>query len=184
MLEGENNHIKQAQKGNSEGFGALYDHYMAPIYRFILMKVSSRQEAEDLAHDVFMSAWQNIHSYTPQGHPFSSWLYQIARNKVIDHYRLKKPTADIENIDSSFIKVLDASEQNIDFGFNLVKVRQAITKLTPDQQDVVIMRFIEDLTHQEIAAALERSEGAVRLLQHRAINNLKSLLEESESKDV
>ena len=90
MLESEKVYIKKAKSGNQEAFGALYDHYLPSIYRFILLKVSNRAEAEDLSHEVFLSAWKNIPGYKDKGFPFSSWLYQIARNAVIDFYRTSK----------------------------------------------------------------------------------------------
>jgi RNA polymerase sigma-70 factor, ECF subfamily len=176
MLEGENNLIRGAQKGKAKDFGTLYDHYMPPIYRFVFMKLSHKQEAEDLTHDVFVSAWNNINSYSPQGHPFSSWLYQIARNKVIDYYRLKKPISSIDNVAEENFKLVNNIDLAIDLELDTEIVKKSINQLTPDQQDVIIMRFIEDLTHPEIAAALNKTEGAVRLLQHRAINNLKNIL--------
>jgi len=101
MLDGEYKVIKGAQKGNSESFGILYDHYSHQIYRFILMRVSHKQEAEDLTHEVFLNAWQNIDNYDYRGLPFSSWLYRIARNRVIDHYRTKKEVVSIDNVDEN-----------------------------------------------------------------------------------
>ena len=101
MLEGEENLIKGASRGNTNDFDTLYSHYVAPIYRFIYMKVTHRQEAEDLTHEVFLSAWQNITRYKSRGFPFSSWLYQIARNRVIDHYRLRKPNVGLDSIESN-----------------------------------------------------------------------------------
>ena len=184
MLEGEDKLIKGSQTGKSADFGQIYDHYLPQIYRFVLMKVGHKQEAEDLVHEVFISAWQNISSYLPRGFPFSSWLYQIARNKVIDFYRVKKTTVAIEMVDESLFKIIDAVEKNLDTDMDLKRVSQAIIKLTPDQQDVVLMRFVEDLSHQEISAALDKSEGAIRLLQHRAINNLKNILEKDDGGQI
>jgi len=176
MLEGEEKLIKSIQGGETHLFGQLYDHYLPKIYRFVLLKVGQKEESEDIVHDVFINAWQNLGTYSSKGFPFSSWLYHIARNKVIDYYRLKKPTTHLEDLDDSFVKVASNAEKLFDINLDLEKVKSAIQKLTPEQQDVVIMKFVEDLTHQEIAAALNKSEGAVRLLQHRAINNLKNLL--------
>src|SRR3989338_53376 len=176
MLEGEEKLIKSIQGGETHLFCQLYDHYLPKIYRFVLLKVGQKEESEDIVHDVFINAWQNLGTYSSKGFPFSSWLYQIARNKVIDYYRLKKPTAHLEDLDDGFVKVASNDEKLFDINLDLERVKSAIQKLTPEQQDVVIMKFVEDLTHQEIAAALNKSEGAVRLLQHRAINNLKNLL--------
>ena len=81
--------IKQAKNGDQASFGALYDNYIKQIFRFVVLKVSSREEAEDIVHDVFLSAWQNMPNYQHRGFPFSSWLYQISRNKIIDYYALR-----------------------------------------------------------------------------------------------
>ena len=87
MLDGEQSYVNSAIRGDSSAFGVLYDHYQPMIYRFVAVKVGRREEAEDITHQVFLSAWQNIKRYEHRGHPFSSWLYRIARNQVVDHYR-------------------------------------------------------------------------------------------------
>jgi len=176
MLEGEQNLIKKAKEGDQASFGQLYDHYIAPLYRFVLMKVNDKAEAEDLTHEVFLSSWQNLKGYKFQGFPFSSWLYQIARNKVIDFYRTKKAYVSFENLDEDLLKVVGVSETNLEVTLAVETVKKALTKLTPEQQDVIAMKFIEDLSNDEIARNLGKSEGAVRLLQHRAISNLKEIL--------
>lgn len=176
MLDGEQNLIRRAKRGEKEPFGQLYDHYIAQIYRFILMKTNNKVEAEDLTHEVFLSAWQNLQSYKFQGFPFSSWLYQIARNKVIDYYRTKKSHTSLENLDENILQVVGVVENRLDKVLEIEKVREAISQLGSEQQDVIIMKFVEDLSNEEIANALGKSEGAVRLIQHRAINNLKELI--------
>src|SRR3984885_16080132 len=102
MIDGEEKLIKQAVRGVSSAFGPLYDHYQPMIYRFVLVKVGRREDAEDITHQVFMSAWQNIRGYKHRGHPFSSWLYQIARNQVVDHYRAKKSETSLEKMDPEY----------------------------------------------------------------------------------
>ncbi len=140
------------------------------------MKVAHREEAEDLTHEVFLLAWQNLYRYQERGFPFSSWLYQIARNKVIDHYRLKKSNISLDEVHVDLVKVESRIEADLDHRFSIEQIRRALGELTHDQQDVLLMKFMEDLSHQEIAAALEKSEGAVRLIQHRALNELKRIL--------
>ncbi len=176
MIEGEENLITEAKQGSAASFGKLYDHYIAPIYRFIYMKVTNRHEAEDLTHEVFLSAWQNLYRYRPQGFPFSSWLYQIARNRVIDHYRLRKNNVSIEGLDVDIVSAVSSVEHTLDDDLSLRHVRSAMQRLNHDQQDVVLMKFMQDLSHGEIAKIMGRSEGAVRLIQHRAISELKRLL--------
>lgn len=176
MLENEAHIINQAQRGNSEYFGLLYDHYLTPIYRFVFLKVSTKAETEDLVHEIFLSAWKNIEDYDHLGFPFSSWLYQIARHKVIDYYRTKKNNLDIENISEENLKVANVVESELDKSLDLNRVKDAIKQLGEDQQNVLIMRFIEDLSYSEISAVLDKSEGAIRLIQHRAIQNLKQII--------
>ena len=176
MLDNELNIINQAQKGNPEHFGLLYDHYLPQIYRFVFLKVSNKAETQDLVHDVFLSAWKNIDNFNHQGFPFSSWLYQIARHKVIDYYRTKKVNLAIENVDEDYFKVNSAIESELDKKADMEVVKRAIGQLSEDQQNVLIMRFVEDLSYQEIALTLQKSEGAIRLIQHRAIQNLKKIV--------
>ena len=174
MLEGEQLHIKKAKKGHKGSFGQLYDHYLPQIYRFILLKVNSKSEAEDLTHEVFLSAWQNIHNYRYEGFPFSSWLYQIAKNAVIDFYRTSKKNIRIENVGENILEA-KADSEGLNNILEIEKIKKCIFLLKPDYQDVLIMRFIEDLSPEEIASSLNKSEGAVRLIQHRAIKELKSI---------
>lgn len=176
MLEAEKDIVLAAQKGDALSFGRLYDHYVKPIYRFIAVKVSVRQEAEDLTHEVFLAAWQKLPSFTFQGFPFSSWLYRIARNRVIDHYRTKKQHADIGEVDEKLLGVIDSHEAGVDSALTLRKVYGAMKELTADQQDVLLLRFVDDLSPKEIAEVLDKSEGSVRIIQHRAIEALKKKL--------
>ena len=176
MIDGEEKLIKQAVRGISSGFGALYDHYQPMIYRFVFIKVGRREDAEDITHQVFLSAWQNIKNYKDLGHPFSSWLYQIARNQVIDHYRARKNDVSIEKIDPEYFIIPATVNFDLSQKFEIEKVQVALQKLKPEYQDVVIMRFVEDLPLKEVAAAIKKTEGAVKLIQHRAIQELKKLL--------
>src|SRR3989344_4062244 len=102
MLDGEHIVIKRAIKGEASAFGLLYDHYEPMIYRFILIKVSHREEAEDLTHQVFLHAWRSIPSYQDLGFPFSSWLYRMARNQVIDFYRARKEQQSFEELSEEY----------------------------------------------------------------------------------
>lgn len=179
MLENEWQIIKQARQGSAEHFGILYDHYIAPIYRFIFLKVSDKAAAEDITHEVFLRAWQNIGSYNDQGHPFSSWLYQIARNKVIDYYRTKRNNVSLENIAEDSIQVAPAIAENLDLQSSFQQVKAAISQLNEEQQNVIILRFIEEKSSSEIAEIIGKSEGAVRIIQHRALNKLRELLQSS-----
>ncbi len=176
MIDGEEKLIKDAIRGASSAFGTLYDHYQPMIYRFILVKVGSREEAEDITHQVFLSAWQNVRTYKHRGHPFSSWLYQIARNQVIDHYRAKKSDVSLDVIDPEYFVATSSITSDLMMKLEVEKVRHAVETLKPDYQDVIIMRFIEDISLKETATIMGKTEGAVKLIQHRAIKELQKLL--------
>ena len=181
MLDGEEKLIRDAVKGKSSAFAPLYDHYQPMIYRFVFVKVGRREDAEDITHQVFLSAWQNIVNYKHRGHPFSSWLYQIARNQVVDHYRAKKSEVSLEKMDPDYFVAPAIAHFDLVTKLEMEKVRAAITKLKPEYQDVVILRFIEDLPLKEAAQAMEKSEGAVKLMQHRAVKELQRMLGEQEN---
>ena len=176
MLDGEKTIIARAIKGEASAFGLLYDHYQAQIYRFVFMKVGHREEAEDLTHQVFLHAWQNIFSYKDYGFPFSSWLYRMARNQVIDSYRTRREHYRLDEMEENYDLVSQEIEKIAILNFELEEIREAILKLKPEYQDVIIMRFIEDLAPKEVALAIGKSEGAVKLIQHRAIKKLKDSL--------
>ena len=182
MLEDEKQLVEQAKQGIASSFGDLYDHYVGPIYRFILLKVSSSEEAQDLTHDVFMRAWRTLPSFEHRGLPFSSWLYRIARNRVIDHYRTKKSNANLDDfLETSNENFIEAAkvETELDLDITLEQVKGALQSLTDEQQDVITMRFVQDLEIKEIAKILDKREGTVRIIQHRALEKLKKIFHEA-----
>lgn len=178
MLDGEEKSIiERAIRGDASAFGLLYDRYHGQIYRFVYLKVSHREEAEDITHHVFLNAWQTMPAYKDKGFPFSSLLYQIARNKVIDHYRTKKTSIDIEDLNEAEVPHQEtALEDTIHTQFQMETVKNALKQLKQDYQDIIIMRYIEELTPSEVARIMKKPEATVRVLQHRAIKQLKALL--------
>jgi RNA polymerase sigma-70 factor (ECF subfamily) len=177
MADGEEKDlIERAIMGESSAFGSLYDKYQPNIYRFVLIKVGRREDAEDITHQAFLHAWQHIRTYTHRGFPFSSWLYRIARNKVIDHYRTRGREPYLEELDAESFVEETSLHVTLDVRMTLARVHRALKHLKGDQQDVIVMRFVEDLSVKETAAALGKSEGAIKLIQHRAIKELKNVL--------
>lgn len=176
--------IERAKSGDAEAFGAIYDAHVTRIYRFVLLKLGNPGDAEDLTHEVFLAAWRTIRTYEARnGIRLTSWLYRIAGNRVIDHYRSEKRnisldeliagnTLPIELVSSGGANLVKALSHKMD----LQEVMGAVQDLTGDQQDVIIMRFIEDLTPDEVGAAIGKSAAAVRLIQHRALEKLKGAL--------
>ncbi|MFA5052693.1 MAG: sigma-70 family RNA polymerase sigma factor [Parcubacteria group bacterium] len=178
MLEDERKLILEAKGGEAEAFGRLYDFYLPAIYRFILLKVGQREEAEDLAHQVFLKAWQNISGFSEKGLPFSSWLYRIARNLIIDRYRRTKP---VISIDEEFVSeklIFRPDISDIDDRKDIARIMASLHELKDIERDVIIMRFIEDLSVKEVSETINKSEGAVKLIQHRALQKIRTILNE------
>lgn len=176
-LDGEEKkNILNAINGEASAFGFLYNKYQPKIYRFIYFKVGHREEAEDLCHQVFLSAWQNITNYKHRGFSFSAWIYSIARNKIIDYYRLKKNFSDIEIEEVEAISGENPG-RNFDSLVEKENLKKAIRRLLPDEQDIIILRFIEDTNLKETAKILNKSEISIRVKQHRAIKKLRKILD-------
>ncbi len=165
--------ILHAKQGSEQAFGQLYELYFEKIFKFIFYRVSHKEIAEDLTEDVFIKAWTSIRSVKEDS--FSGWLYQIAKNKVIDYYRQKKTMVDLDEIEN----ILE-SDQNLNEDANTVIERkvfmEALKLLTPEQQIIIKLKFIEDMDNFEIAELISKSEGSIRVVQHRAIQKLQELI--------
>jgi len=167
--------IEKAKNRDPEAFGLLYDQYLPAIYRFILLKISDKVTTEDLAHQVFLNAWQNIENYKTQGFPFSSWLYRIAHNAVIDYYRTEKKHFNLESVEE--MAASNNLEGKIDQEFELKLIKTAIKELSSEHQSIIIMKFVEGLTNKEIAVALGKSEGSIKVAQHRSLKIIKKIID-------
>ena len=168
--------INKAIGGDGYAFGRLYDMNVDRVYRHIYYRVSNTADAEDLTQQVFIKAWQAIGRYKKTASPFLAWLIKISHNLVIDFYRAKKPET---NIDFNIVATKPETDPAhlAEAHFNQQEIRQAIDKLHSDQQQVILMRFIEDFSYAEIAASLGKSEGAVRVTLHRGLARLRKIME-------
>jgi RNA polymerase sigma-70 factor (ECF subfamily) len=162
--------VVQAVKGDSDAFGVLYIRYMDPIYRYIFFRIGEELEAEDLTEEVFVRAWEALPSYQIGEYPFTSWLYRIAHNLIIDHHRKRKPekVVDLDLYHSSG----QSHEDRLVAKQDAARLADAIQLLDDEEQQVLILRFIEGLSHREVALAIGKSEGASRIIQHRALTAL------------
>ena len=167
--------LTQAKNGQESAFAEIYDLYFKKIYRFIFFRVSHKEVAEDLAEEVFLKAFSKINSIN-KNRSFEGWLYQIARNLVIDYYRQKKTTVSLEEIEN-----IVEYESNLVDTINLDQQQKTLLKLikelTSEQQVIIKLKFFEDLDNEEIAEALQKSEGSIRVIQHRAITKLQELIQ-------
>ena len=168
-----------AKAGDAEAFGQLYETYLDRIYRYIYFRVTDEQTAEDLISQVFTKAWENLDRYQPSGRPFIAWLYTIAHNTVIDHYRTRKETVAIENT-VSLASDAPSPDEQVELHFEAENLRSALRTLTPEQEQVVVLKFIGGMTTDEIAVQLDKSAGAIRALQMRALQALAKQMEKDE----
>jgi RNA polymerase sigma-70 factor (ECF subfamily) len=167
---------QRAQQRDPGAFGQLYDENFYKIYRYIAFKVADRAEAEDLVQQVFLKAWESIESYKWKGLPFSAWLFRIAHNQLVDHLRSKGKGREASLEEDQIISDLDLSavvEQKI----RIERVVAACQHLTDAQYEVISLRFAAQLSIAETAKAMEKKEGAIKALQHSALNALRRILE-------
>ena len=164
--------LVERAKHDPEAFGELYDRYFAQIYRFAYSRLRDQTLAEDVTSEVFFKALKNVKRYTHAGHPFSSWLYQIALNAVADHYRGKRAEVELE----PHIELAAADPPVIDEVVRRDRSRRiwaVIDQLPPQQRAAMVLKFGEDRKIDEIAQILGKSSGAVKLLLHRGVGRLR-----------
>jgi len=162
--------VEQAKAGDSQAFGQLYDAAVDRVYRFVFFRVNDVQTAEDLTSLVFVKAWENLRRYQPRG-PFLAWLYSIARNTVIDHYRTHKQTVSLD--EAAPLAAPNAKpDEVVDLHFEMKRLQAAMQHLTAEQREVLTLKFIAEYDTAQIARHMRKSEGAIRALQMRALQAL------------
>ncbi len=167
--------IERARAGDRAAFAELYDTHVDAVYRYILYRVREPSDAEDVTSDVFTRAFANIHRYRWQGKSFLAWLYTIARNAVTDRRRRTRPTVDIDNAYGIAQEGPTAHDHAVR-GEQVDALRGAVKHLTTDQQEVLVLRFVENMSSRQVAKVLGKNEGAIRALQFRALGRLRKLL--------
>jgi RNA polymerase sigma-70 factor (ECF subfamily) len=172
--------VERAAGGDTEAFGRLYDIYADRIYRHIYYRTSNIEDARDLTQEVFLKAWHGLPKYRRTKTPFLGWLFTIAHNRVIDYYRTKKHHSYLDNV----IVAEDhdkGPEKLAEDKLTQQEVRRAILQLSEEQQQVILMSFIEGLEYSEIAAALNKKEGNIRVIIHRALKRIREILNKAEA---
>jgi len=168
--------VRRSQDGDQEAFTCLYDAYMERIYRYIYFRVADEQVAEDITSQVFLKVWEKLDTYQAGSSPFVAWLYRIARNTVIDNYRTRKVSIPLENVSPADISHDDGVDEKLDMQLKSEQLRQGMKELTEEQQEVLVLRFIAELSTEEIAQQLGKQPGAIRALQMRALQGLAKYL--------
>ena len=167
--------VRRAQSGDRDAFAALYRAYVQAIYRYMLVRLSNAQQAEDLTAEVFLRAVDGLPRYSNRGLPFGAWLFRIARDRLVDYYRqsARRPTLALEDSLPSELPDPGAAAE----GMALTQaLSEALRQLTDEQRDVIQFRYMENWSLEETAQALNKSVNAIKALQHRALGALYRLL--------
>lgn len=167
--------VDLAKEGDAEAFGQLYDHYVTGIFRFIYYRVGSRQLAEDLTSETFVRGLRSIQRFTWQGKDFAAWLTTIARNLITDHFKSSRSRLEFTTETVPEGRATAASpESEVLALISNEMLFEAVNALPPEQRDCILMRFIQGMSIAQTAAAIGRSEGAIKQLQLRAVRSLSS----------
>ena len=174
--------IEQAKQGDPHAFGDLYEEHAPAVYRYLCTHLENLMDAEDLTAEVFLKAWRSLPNYHERGVPFLVFLFRIAHNTLVDDYRhnhhFEATPADEMDCFESYgqAEPAEVSGQKSEHQ----QIVGVLSRLKPDYQSVLTLRFINELSPAETANAMNRSVGAVRVLQHRALAALREMLEEAD----
>jgi RNA polymerase sigma-70 factor (ECF subfamily) len=168
--------VRLAQQGDADAFGRLYDRYVDLVHRYIYYRVGSRPLAEDLTSETFLRALRRISSYTWQGVDIGAWFVTIARNLVADHYKSGRYRLEVQVQEVRDDRTLDGPEDEVLDSLDHRVLLEAITKLGAEQQECIVLRFLQGLSVGETAEVMGKNDGAVKALQYRAVRSLSRLL--------
>jgi RNA polymerase sigma-70 factor (ECF subfamily) len=169
--------IQRAQQGDEDAVASLYRRYVPAITRYVGYRVSDNAVVEDLTAEVFLQMVEGLPRYRITGAPFEAWLYRIAAARVADHYRFSAREQSDENVPDDS---LGDGQVSLELSFQqreeLDMLRAALSLLTDEQQTILILRFVERKSHDEVAQILGKSTRAIATAQHRALKKLAELL--------
>ena len=169
--------VELARGGDAEAFGQLYDHYQGSVYRFVFYRTRSQPLAEDLTSETFLRALRNMSGFRWQGRDFGAWLMTIARNLCTDHFKAGRTRLELTTEDmGAHDDATEGPENAVLASLTNEVLLDGLRRLSDEQRDCLIMRFLQGLSIAETAAVLGRSEGAVKQLQLRGVRNLAKLM--------
>lgn len=169
--------VAQARSGDAEAYGVLYRRYVDPIYGYLFIRLGDSKEAEDLTEDVFFRSFQALGGYRERGWPFSAFLYQVAKNVLIDHYRQEKGEIGL-TMSEPAVETLRPLDEQIIQGERLTELHRAMNALPPNYREVIILRIILAMPTSVVANWMSLTEGATRVLLHRALASLRGRMQE------
>ena len=164
----------RSRQGDADALGEIYDAYAPRLYTFIYYKVHHRETAQDLLSITFTKALAALPRYQPSKGPAAAWLYTIARNTIIDHYRRLRPQENLE--DAWDLSLAATQERDADLAGKIALVHKHLTQLTPLEREILTMRVWQEMSYAEIAAALGKREDACKVAFYRAVRRLRSAM--------
>ncbi len=165
--------VERAADGSFGAFGELYSIYLDQIYRYVFYQVRDKMTAEDLTEEIFLKAWEALGRYKQRSLAFSAWLYRIAHNHVIDYFRTRRQHLALEE---TMPAAIGNPEQEAEEKLIQQELAEAISYLPPQQKQIIILKFIEGLDNEEIAQIMRKRQGAIRVMQMRALMALRQRL--------
>jgi RNA polymerase sigma-70 factor, ECF subfamily len=176
-LDDESELLEKAREYDVGALGVIYDRYAGRIYSYILHQVGDEALAEDLTANVFTRVLGAIRTSRAWQQSFTSWLYRIAHNLVVDHYRRKRPIQDVP-LDERLVAARENPVATVEQMLSQEEVKLAMASLTLEQRTVLALKFFEGLSNLEVARVMGKTEGAIKSLQYRALGALRRQLEE------
>ncbi len=170
--------VELAQQGRQEAFEEIYQRHFEDIYTYLYYRVGDGALAEDLSAEVFVRSVDKIHTYDHTGRPLLAWLYTIARNLVIDHYRKTGQVTWLPLDDRMEASREEHPAEQAEEHLDQMRLAGALENLTEVQRQVILLKFVHGYSNVEVAQRLGKEEGAIKSLQHRALETLKRALNE------
>jgi len=167
--------VARARRRDATAFGELYERHLARVYRYIAYRTARQDVAEDLTSEVFLNAWRMIERFEDRGYTFRAWLLRLAHNEVVDYYRTRKPDTSLPDHDAHTL-ALAGPELLAEANADRDSLLQAVRLLPEEWQQLVLLRFVENFSFEEIGTVLGKRSGACRQIQHRALARLRELL--------
>ena len=174
-MQDEESLVRRAQQHDQMALTQLYEENFDRIYRYIVLKIGERTEAEDMTQQVFINALKSISSFKWKGTPFSAWLFRIAHNQVVDYLR-KKSRQPVYSLNESITASDDNPQKMTEQKMNIEQLVLATKGLTAAQREVIALRFAAELPIAQVAKVMGKSEGAIKALQHSAVVALRKIL--------
>ncbi len=174
-MQNEESLVQWAKQGDQKAFAQLYEEHFDRIYRYVVLRIGDRIEAEDMTQQVFLNALQSISSFKWKGIPFAAWLFRIAHNQVVDHLRKKKKQPAVY-LDESSVSSDSNPQLMAEHSLDIEQLLLATRRLTEAQREVISLRFTSEISIAQVSEIMGKSQGAVKALQHSAIVALRKAL--------